>query len=36
MLALILSGYFIVSIGLITLRGLWEVRRRQKAMVYPT
>jgi O-antigen/teichoic acid export membrane protein len=36
MLAFILSGYFIVSIGLITLRGLWEVRRRQKAMVYPT
>jgi O-antigen/teichoic acid export membrane protein len=29
MMGLILSGYFIVSIGLITLRGLWEVRRRQ-------
>ncbi|HTX93301.1 MAG TPA: oligosaccharide flippase family protein [Anaerolineales bacterium] len=28
-LAAILSGYFIVSIGFITLRGLWEVRRRQ-------
>ena len=25
------SGYFIVSIGLITLRGLWEVRQRQTA-----
>jgi O-antigen/teichoic acid export membrane protein len=34
MLALILSGYFIVSIGLITLRGLWEVRRRQRAAGY--
>ena len=31
MMAIILSGYFIVSIGLITLRGLWEVRRRQIA-----
>ena len=29
MMGLILSGYFIISIGLITLRGLWEVRRRQ-------
>ena len=36
MLALILSGYFIVSIGLITLRGLWEVHRRQIATVLPT
>lgn len=32
MMAIILSGYFIVSIGLITLRGLWEVRRRQMAV----
>jgi O-antigen/teichoic acid export membrane protein len=31
MMALILSGYFIVSVGLITLRGLWEVRRQQMA-----
>jgi O-antigen/teichoic acid export membrane protein len=31
MMAIILSGYFIVSIGLISLRGLWEVRRRQMA-----
>ena len=30
-MALILSGYFIVSVGLITLRGLWEVHRRQMA-----
>jgi hypothetical protein len=30
-MALILSGYFIVSVGLITLRGLWEVRRQQMA-----
>ena len=29
MMAVILSGYFIVSIGLITLRGVWEIRRRQ-------
>jgi O-antigen/teichoic acid export membrane protein len=29
-MALILSGYFIVSIGLIALRGVWEVRRREK------
>jgi O-antigen/teichoic acid export membrane protein len=29
MMAAILSGYFIISVGLITLRGLWEVRRRQ-------
>jgi len=28
MMAMILSGYFIVSVGFITLRGLWEVRRR--------
>ncbi len=31
MMAAILSGYFIVSIGLISLRGWWEVRRRQLA-----
>jgi O-antigen/teichoic acid export membrane protein len=31
MMAIILSGYFIVSVGLITLRGLWEVRHRQLA-----
>jgi O-antigen/teichoic acid export membrane protein len=30
MMACILSGYFIVSVGLITLRGLREVRRREK------
>ena len=29
MMAVILSGYFIISIGFITLRGLWEVHRRQ-------
>lgn len=33
MVAAILSGYFIVSIGLITLRGLREVRRRQFATI---
>ena len=32
MMASILSGYFIVSVGLITLRGLWEIRRRQIAV----
>ncbi len=32
MMAIIISGYFIVSIGLISLRGLWEVRRRQMAV----
>lgn len=31
MMAVILSGYFIVSVGFITLRGLWEVRRRRLA-----
>ncbi len=31
MMAVILSGYFIISIGYITLRGLWEVRRRALA-----
>jgi O-antigen/teichoic acid export membrane protein len=31
MLAWIFTGYFIVSIGIITLRGLWEVRRRMHA-----
>jgi O-antigen/teichoic acid export membrane protein len=25
MMAVILSGYFIISIGFITLRGLWEI-----------
>ena len=30
MMAAILSGYFIVSIGIITLRGLWEVHRRAR------
>ena len=34
MMAFILSGYFIISIGLITLRGLWEVRRRQMVAAY--
>lgn len=28
MMAVILSGYFIVSIGFITLRGLWEIHHR--------
>jgi O-antigen/teichoic acid export membrane protein len=32
MMAIIISGYFIVSVGLISLRGLWEVRRRQMAV----
>ena len=31
MMAIIISGYFIVSIGLITLRGLWEVHCREIA-----
>jgi O-antigen/teichoic acid export membrane protein len=31
MMAVILSGYFIISIGYITLRGLWEVRHRALA-----
>ncbi len=31
MMAAILSGYFIVSNGFISLRGMWEVHRRQKA-----
>jgi O-antigen/teichoic acid export membrane protein len=31
MMAAILSGYFIVSIGFMSLRGVWEVRRRQLA-----
>ncbi len=31
LMAVILSGYFIISIGYITLRGLWEVRRRALA-----
>jgi O-antigen/teichoic acid export membrane protein len=31
MMAVILSGYFIVSVGFITLRGLWEIRRRARA-----
>ena len=30
MMAVILSGYFIISIGFITLRGLWEVRKRAR------
>ena len=29
MMAVILSGYFIVSIGFITLRGLWEIHHRK-------
>jgi O-antigen/teichoic acid export membrane protein len=33
MMAAILSGYFIVSIGFITLRGLFEVHRRQLALI---
>jgi len=33
MMAVILSGYFIISIGFITLRGLWAVRSR--ALVEP-
>ena len=35
MMAVILSGYFIVSVGFITLRGLWEVRRRALAEPQP-
>jgi O-antigen/teichoic acid export membrane protein len=35
MMAVILSGYFIVSVGFITLRGLWEVRRRVLAEPQP-
>jgi len=35
MMAVILSGYFIVSIGFITLRGLWEVRCRARAEPQP-
>jgi O-antigen/teichoic acid export membrane protein len=31
MMAVILSGYFIVSVGFITLRGLWEVHRQAPA-----
>ncbi len=31
MMAVILSGYFVVSQGFITLRGLWEIRNLQKA-----
>ena len=31
MLGWIFTGYFIVSIGFITLRGLWEIRRRMHA-----
>jgi O-antigen/teichoic acid export membrane protein len=35
MMAVILSGYFIVSIGFITLRGLWEVHCRARAEPQP-
>ena len=35
MMAVILSGYFIVSVGFITLRGLWEVHRRALAEPQP-
>ena len=31
MIGVILTGYFVVSNGFISLRGLWEVRRRQTA-----
>jgi O-antigen/teichoic acid export membrane protein len=31
MMAAILSGYFIISVGLITLRGVWEVRHRARS-----
>ncbi|MGA2503995.1 MAG: oligosaccharide flippase family protein [Anaerolineales bacterium] len=31
MMAVILSGYFIITQGFITLRGLWEIRRRERA-----
>jgi O-antigen/teichoic acid export membrane protein len=34
MMAIILSGYFIVSVGLITLRGVWEIRHRQRQVDY--
>jgi O-antigen/teichoic acid export membrane protein len=30
MMAIILSSYFIVSIGFITIRGLWEIHHRMK------
>jgi O-antigen/teichoic acid export membrane protein len=33
MMAAILSGYFIISIGFITLRGLFEIHRRQIALM---
>ncbi len=32
MMAFILSGYFIVSVGLISLRGLWAIHQRQMAV----
>jgi O-antigen/teichoic acid export membrane protein len=35
MMAVILSGYFIVSQGLITLRGVWEIHRRERAEPKP-
>ncbi len=35
MMAAILSGYFILSIGFISLRGIWEVRRRRDAAPAP-
>jgi len=31
MMGAILSGYFVVSNGFVSLRGLWEVRHRQMA-----
>jgi O-antigen/teichoic acid export membrane protein len=31
MMAVILSGYFIISIGIITLRGVWEVKQRARS-----
>ena len=35
MMAAILSGYFIVSIGLISLRGVWAIRRQRPKAVSP-
>ncbi len=35
MMGVILSGYFIVSVGFITLRGLWEIRRRARSTPPP-
>jgi O-antigen/teichoic acid export membrane protein len=36
MMGVILSGYFIVSVGFITLRGLWEIHRKARAAPPPS